>query len=221
MRWEWRAVAAVAAVLFLAGAGGAAGEIRTDRLSRRELKAWREIAAVALATNDSGRPLHPTLHRLWRDVESSRHVVRVELRRPSGSSAIAGRFRIETLGPDGRLEATLVLNLKVVDRVLTGSPDAQLVPFQASGRVMRRAQVLGHELAHAAWAFAAPEQARLALDVQAHAERLAVLARTAGTSAPGFGEQVGASDRLIRLLEEPALLAEKAIAAELARSDRR
>jgi hypothetical protein len=218
---EWRAVAAAGVVLVLAGVPCAEAEIRTDRLSRRELKAWREIAAVALATDDRGRPLHPTLHRLWRDVEASRHVVHVELRRPSGSSAIAGRFRIEALGPDGLLEATLVLNLKVVDRVLIGSPDAQVVPFQAKSRVLRRAQVLGHELAHAAWAFAAPEQARLALDVQAHAERLAVLARTVGTSAPGFGEQVGASERLIRLLEEPALAAEKAIAAELARSDRR
>jgi hypothetical protein len=220
MRREWRAVAAVGAVLFLAGVPGAEAEIRTDRLSRRELKAWRRVAAVALATNE-GRPLHPTLYGLWRDVESSRHVVHVELRRPGGSSAIAGRFRIETLGPDGRLEAMLILNLKVVDRVLTGSPDAQLVAFQTSGRVGRLAQVLGHELAHAAWAFATPEQARLAFDVQANADRLALQARTVGPSAPGFGEQAEANERLNRLLEEPALMAEKAIAAELARSSHR
>ena len=72
-----------------------------------------------------------------------------------------------------------------------------------------------HELAHAAWAFAAPDQARLALDVQTHAERLALVARTAGTAGPGFGEQVEASERLIRRLEEPALAAEKLIAREL------
>lgn len=221
MRWAWRGAAAVVAILLPAWAPWAEAEIRTDRLSRGALKTWRTITAVALATDDSGQPLHPTLAGLWRAVESSRHVVHVELRRPSGSSAIAGRFRIESLGADGRLEATLVVNVKVVDRVLTGPPDAQLVPFQASGRVPRRLQVLGHELAHAAWAFAAPENARLAFEVQAQAERLAVLARTVGTSAPGFGEQVAASERLIRLLEEPALQAETAIAAELTPPDRR
>lgn len=216
----WRAVAVFGAAVALAPFSGAQAEIRTERLTRGDLRAWRRIAAVALATDPGGRPLHPTLHGLWREVESSRHVVHVELRRPSGSSAIAGRFRIGTLGPDGRLETTLVLNLDVVDRVLTGSPDAQRVPFQASGRALRRAQVLGHELAHAAWAFANPEQARLALEVQAHAEHLAVLARTVGISAPGFGEQAAANERLIRMLEEPALAAEKAIAMELAHGSR-
>jgi len=210
-----RRAAAFWAILALAGAPTAEGEIRTDRLSRSQLKAWKEIAAVVLAMDPRGRPLHPTLHRLWREVDSSRHVVHVELPRRSGSSAIAGRFRIESQGPGGRLEAALVLNLRVIDRVLTGAPDAQPVPFDALGRTERRAQVLGHELAHAAWAFAAPGQARLALDVQTHAERLAVIARTVGTAGPGFVEQVEASERLIRLLEEPALAAEAAIAAEL------
>ena len=148
-------------------------------------------------------------------MSSSWHVLHIELPRRSGSSAIAGRFRIESQGPDGRIQAVLMLNLRVIDRVLTGTPKAQLVPFEVLGRAERRAQVLGHELAHAVWAFAAPDQARLALEVQAHAERLAVIARTVGTAGTGFGEQVEANERLIRLLEEPALAAEKAIALEL------
>jgi hypothetical protein len=208
-------VAAIVAVLALARVPAAEGEVLMDRLSGARLKAWKQIAAVVLATDEEGQPLHPTLHRLWREVSSSRHVLHIELPRRSGSSAIAGRFRIESQGPDGRIEATLMLNLRVIDRVLTGSPEAQLVPFEVFGRAERRAQVLGHELAHAAWAFASPDQARLALDVQAHAERLAVVARTVGTTGPGFGEQVEANERLIRLLEQPALAAEKAIAAEL------
>jgi len=207
--------AAMWAVLAVSGAPAAEAEIRTDRLAGRQLKAWQQITAVVLATDPEGRPLHPTLHQLWQEVSSSRHVLHVELPRRSGSSAIAGRFRIESQGPDGRLEAALVLNLGVIDRVLTGPPDAQLVPFEVRGQAKRRAQVLGHELAHAAWAFATVAQARLTLDVQTHAERLALVARTAGTAGPGFGEQVDASERLIRQLEEPALAAEELIAQEL------
>ncbi len=56
---------------------------------------------------------------------------------------------------------------------------------------------------------------RLALDVQADAERLALVARTIGTAGPGFGEQVEENERLIRLLEQPALAAETVIAREL------
>jgi hypothetical protein len=221
MRAPRRAVAAIAAVLALTAVQTAEAELRTDRLSGGQLKAWKQIAAVALAKDAQGQPLRPTLHQLFREVDSSRHVVRVELRRRSGSSSIAGRFRIESVGADGGLEATLVLNLRVIDRVLTGSPDAQLVPFEVLGRAERRAQVLGHELAHAAWALAMPDQARLALDVQLEAERLAVMARTVGVAAPGFVAQVEANERLTRLLEEPALAAEAAIASELRRSTAR
>ena len=218
---EARGWVVVGAFQVLAGAPWAEAELRTDRLSGGQLKAWKEIASVALAANADGQPFHPTLHQLWQEVAASAHVLHVELPRRSGSSAIAGRFRIENQGPDGRLEATLVLNLRVIDRVLTGSPDAQPVPFEVLGQAERRAQVLGHELAHAAWVFAAPDQARLALEVQTDAERFAAMARTIGTAGPSFGEQVEANERLIRLLEEPALAAEKAIAAELREAIRR
>jgi hypothetical protein len=76
-------------------------------------------------------------------------------RDPTGSSAIAGRFRLESVGRDGRHEASLTLNLRTIDRVLTGTPDAQLVGFERLGRTKRYAQVLGHELAHAVWTLAA------------------------------------------------------------------
>ena len=215
MRASPLATVTLPAVLALVAPPVAQAEIRTDRLSGGERKAWKQIVGIVMAVDSQERPLHPTLRQLWREVESSPHVLHIELRRLDGSSAIAGRFRVEAQGPDGRLEATLILNLRVIDRVLTGSPDAQLVPFEVLGQAARRAQVLGHELAHAAWAFAAPEQARQAFEAQVAAERLAFVARTVGTAAPGFGERVEASARLIRRLEEPALAAEAAVAAEL------
>ena len=189
--------------------------IRTDGLSGRQLRAWNSIVAVVLAMGPDGGPLNPTLHRLYREVDSSVHEVRIELPCTSGSSAIAGRFRIEAVGEDGRCQAAIILNLRTIDRVLTGSPDAQLVTFEGLDRTERYAQVLGHELAHAAWTFADPERIRLVAEVQRRAHELARRAQTEGTAADGFREQVDEIERLARRLEEPALAAEAAINAEL------
>jgi hypothetical protein len=216
MRLPRPAAVAIAAVLASGWAHLAAAEIRTDRLSGRQLGAWRQVAAVVMASDPASRlPLHPTLHGLWQEVASSRHVLQIELARPAGSSAIAGRFRIEGTDPDGRLRCAILLNLRVIDLLLIGWRDAQLVPFGGLGRAKRRAKVLGHELAHAAWAFQSPEQARLSRQAQTDGERLATAARTVGTGGAGFAAAVEANERLTRLLEQPALAAEAAIAAEL------
>ena len=208
-------VALLVALLEVASAAPALAELRTDRLSKGQKKAWKSMAAMALATDPQGRPLHPTLRGLWLDVDSSPHVIHVELRRQRGSGAIAGRFRIERIEPDGRFEAMLILDLRTIDRVLPGGKGTQRVPFGDLGRAERRAQVLSHELAHAAWAGSQPERARQALEVQTEIERLAKLARTVGTAGAGFAAEVEATERLIRLMEEPALLAEAAVSAEL------
>lgn len=206
---------ALVTILELAFVPAAPAELRPDRLSKGQRKAWKGIAAMAMATDTTGRRLYPTLHGLFIEVDSSPHVVHVELRRPSGSGAIAGRFRIERIEPYGRFEATLTLDLRTIDRIHPGGEGTQHVPFGALGRAERRAQVLTHELAHAAWAGSRPERARQAFEVQSEIERLAILARTVGTSDPGFGAQVEASERLVRQMEEPALLAEAAVSAEL------
>lgn len=36
--------------------------IRTDRLSRRQLRTWRKIERIVFARDAAGGPLHPTLH---------------------------------------------------------------------------------------------------------------------------------------------------------------
>jgi hypothetical protein len=215
MRNRRLAGTATSVALVLSAASGAEAGIRTDRLEGRQLKAWKAIVAVVLAVDREGQPLYPTLHRLYREIDSSDHDVRIELPRTSGASAIAGRFRIERLGDDGRYEASILLNLRTIDRVLTGSPDAQLVPFEALSKDERYAQVLGHELAHAAWTFADPERTRLVVSVQADAQQLARRAQTEGIAGDGFQKQVKETERLARMLEEPALAAEAAITEEL------
>jgi hypothetical protein len=204
-------------VLALAQAATVEAAIRTDRLSGGALRTWSAIVEVVRAVDHDGRPLHPTLHRLFHELETSVHVIQIEMPRFRGSSGIADRFRIEALGKDGRHEGSIRLNLRTIDHVLTG-PREQTVPFVSLGRHERRAQILGHELAHAAWAFAEPDRARLALEVQERAQQLARRAQTVGIHESGFGERVEESERLIRMLEEPAIAAEAAIAAELAAS---
>ena len=207
--------AVVLMILVLSGASRAGAEIRTDGLSGGQLKTWKAIVAVVLAADQDGTPLHPTLHRLYRAIDSSPHVVRIEMPRRKGSSAIAGRFRLEAIGANGRHEASITLNLRTIDRVLTGSPDAQRVTFEGLGRTERRAQVLGHELAHAAWTLADPERICLVARVQRQSLELARRARTEGTAGDGFRQQVDEIERLVELLEEPALAAEAAITEEV------
>jgi hypothetical protein len=190
-------------------------EIRTDGLSGRHLKTWKAIVAVIEAVWPDGQPVHPTLHRLYRELESSEHTVRILIPDTKGSSAIAGRFRFDTLGTDGRHETSILLNVRTIDRVLTGSPEAQLVTFEKLGRTERQAQVLGHEMAHAAWTLRDAENTRLVVEVQRRSLALARRAQTEGVAGEGFAEAVQENERLVRSLEEPALAAEAAIHEEL------
>jgi hypothetical protein len=190
-------------------------EIRTDGLSGRHLKTWKAIVAVIEAVWPDGQPVHPTLHRLYRELESCVHTVRILIPDTKGSSAIAGRFRFDTLGTDGRHETSILLNVRTIDRVLTGSPEAQLVTFEKLGRTERQAQVLGHEMAHAAWTLRDAENTRLVVEVQRRSLALARRAQTEGVAGEGFAEAVQENERLVRSLEEPALAAEAAIHEEL------
>lgn len=221
MRIQWLAGTVVLAAA-LSSLPQASAEIRTDGLSGRQLKVWKAIVAVVEAVGPDGRPLQPTLDRLYRELESSPHVVRIVLPSSELSCAIAGRFRIESLGSDGRHETSITLNLRAIDRVLTGSADAQLVTFETLGRSERYAQVLGHEMAHAVWTLADSERILLVADVQQRSAELArrsvELARHTGTDAAAAAElaaTVQAHERIARSLEEPAVAAERNITREL------
>jgi hypothetical protein len=215
MRIQGLAGTAVSVAMVLSGAVRAEAEIRTDGLSGRQLKTWKAIVAVVEATGPDGQLLHPTLLRLYREIASSPHAVRILIPATKGSSAIAGRFWLESAGTDGRHEASITLNLRTIDRVLTGSPDAQLVTFETLGRTERQAQVLGHELAHAAWTLSDPEHVRLVAAVQARSLEIARRARTEGVAGEGFSAAVDENERLVRRLEEPALASEAAVTEEL------
>lgn len=142
--------------------------LRTDRLSARQRERWHSIAGLALAKDDSGRLLHPTLGRMWDEVAASGHEVYVELPPPSPALCnAAGAFRIESVRPDGHIVAVVRLNLKTIEWARVGDATHRGFPrFHGLGLEGRYAEVLGHELAHAVWTLAEPARARQFLALQ-------------------------------------------------------
>lgn len=210
MRNRRRAGTAASVVLVLSGVPGAEAGIRTDRLSGKRLEAWRSVVSIVKAEDRGGQPLHPTLRRLWDTVEASNHTVYVELpEAKSRRSCIAGRFAVTKVDPEGKAhEAVLVVNVRAIDRASTGPGAARadgFVPFAELGKKARYAEVLGHELAHAAWTFAEADRARLARPFSGEAEGLHEETR----------QDAQEVDRVSRQVEAPAEAAEAVIWAEL------
>jgi hypothetical protein len=198
----------------------AMGGLRTDRLSRKELKTWAKIEAVVMAEDAQGQPWHPTLRGLWEAVDSSGHAVYVEVVR-DGKSAIAGRFEVTEVDPDGvSHEARLLLNLRALDRVSTTPAAARangFIPFEDLEKTQRQAELLGHELAHAAWHLESVERARIAERIHRDKERLAqkLLAAPSAEAREALMVEARAADRFGRRLEESAEAAEMEIWSEL------
>ncbi len=100
------------------------------------------------------------------------------------------------------------MDLPVIDRVSTGPAAARangFIPLAELGKKTRYAEVLGHELAHAAWTFAEPDRARLAKPFSGAMAELVSNSRHSG----------GEVERVSRQVEEFAEATEEAIWAEL------
>jgi hypothetical protein len=200
----------------------ASGGLRTDRLSPRQLQAWNKIVSIVMAEDRDGQPLHPTLRQLWDSVDRSGHVVHVEIPdRTASRTYLAGRFAITRVDPEGKShEGILILDLRVIDKLSTGAGATRaggFIPFKGLGKNERYAELLGHELAHAAWHLASLERARLAQRLQGELETEAQRVLRAGGRGPdeALRERVAALDRLAREVEGPAEAAEVAIWKEL------
>ena len=140
--------------------------IRTDRLSPRQLVAWRAIEAIVLGKDASGRFNHPKLQSLWQWVETSGHVIYVELPDPKDRcDHQAGRFRIEKADIDRqKYIAVIRLCLSVIDGALVRKRARNMdgfIQYEGLSREERYAEALGHELAHAVWILGDRSHARL------------------------------------------------------------
>jgi hypothetical protein len=176
---------------------------------------------IVNAEDGEGRPLHPTLRALWDAVGSTRHALFVEIldskRTPS---YVAGRFEVTRVDREGRAhEGRLILNLRAIDRASTEAGAARadgFIPFAGLGKEERYAEVLAHELAHAAWHFADPERARLGARLQGQLEELVERRSAAWTRGPHEPcPELARALELAKELEEVAEAAERAAWKEL------
>jgi len=227
MRNRWVAGTVVSVATVLSGTAWAEGGIRTDRLSEKALARWRSIVGIVMAEDAGGRPLHPSLRRLWDTVDAGDCAVFVELPDPkSRRPYILGRFAITKIDSDGRArECVLVMNLPAIDRAASGPGAARkdgFIPFAGLGKRERYAEVLGHELAHAAWSFAAAERTRLTMTLPGEvtrASRQVLAAQTEGAS-PEIVGHARELERLSREVEDPAEAAEAVVWAEIVAGQR-
>ena len=200
-----------------------ASAFRTDRLSARQMRLWNAIGRVVAARDPHGRPLHPTLDRLWRTVEQSGHLVFIELiTDKERSSNVAGETVVEKLDPTGRMHSIRVrLFIPTIDRAYAGEQAPQegmaFVPFAGLRHETRYAKVLGHELAHIEKMFRDPDYLRL---VQEICTEQSAIAAGVGRDGERLSMTVlqERSDRIWPLVlesEKPALAAEAEIYREL------
>lgn len=157
--WCWFVVMATLLVFTPTTVSGFESELptglRTERLTLKDHLRWNNIENLVFAQSNDGQWLHPTLINLWQWIETSGHVVYVEFNRSNNLlTSTAGQFRIERLDPRGERHVGVIsLNLSNIDAAYTGA-DARraigFIPFDKLKHDERYAEVLGHEMAHAA-----------------------------------------------------------------------
>ncbi len=129
--------------------------IITDQLSPKDLQRWNAIERIVFAQDAEGVYLHPTLRGLWEWIETSGHAVYIAFVKPNPNvTSTAGHFNILKLDPRGERHVGVIqLNLSNIDLAYVGREtwrSAGFIPFDQLNREDRYAEVLGHELAHAA-----------------------------------------------------------------------
>jgi hypothetical protein len=210
-----------------ANAVNSASGLRTDRLTSKQLRIWREIELIAHAADKAGQPLHPTLNSLWQRVQSSGHTVFVEMKEPRAFNNQAGTTTLQKANSDGNRKVIVIwLHLWGIDNALVNPTVRRsdgLIPFQMLGKYERYAEALGHELAHAALMLENPEYERLCSEYGSGSVNLATSRKRDGNAADNKEETEQRLRRLQSLvdkIEKPAEAAESEIWRELLNGQR-
>jgi hypothetical protein len=137
-----------------------------DRLSQSEIRQWRSIEHLVDVSAPNGTPLYPTLRGLWEWARHGGNAIYIELSSPDcAAMGTAGKFLIERVDPQAARHVGVIrLCLGNIDRRVAGGGGTRAIGFvRLAGlhKTERYAEVLGHELAHAAYDFANPERARM------------------------------------------------------------
>ncbi|MBP1596652.1 MAG: hypothetical protein H6Q05_2029 [Acidobacteria bacterium] len=194
--------------------------ILTDRLAEGHLSIWKSITAVVFAKDKTGQLKHPRLFALWEKVDTNGHVVFVELVSQQGAyGGPAGKFRIETLDPGGKRHISSIrLNLPTIERAAVDEGERRddgCLPFAGLGNKERYAEVLGHELAHAATILGDREFLRLYQDLEREAGEYHCCLASPDRRVDELEMRLAKIQHLTREFERPARSAELEIWREL------
>jgi len=194
--------------------------ILTDRIAKPHLSIWKSITAVVFAKDKTGQLKHPKLYGIWQQVDTSGHAVFVELVSEEGAyGGNAGKFRIETLDPTGKRHISSIrLNLRTIERAAIDKGERRedgCLPLAGLGNKERFAEVLGHELAHAAAVFGDRKFLRLYQDLAGEAEEYNRCAASPDRRDDELELRLDKIQRLSREIERPAESAELEIWREL------
>ncbi len=202
------------------------GGIRTDRLSHKNLRIWKKIYLTICTRDAKGQLLHPKLERLWSQVESSGHVVYIEMSRRTAES-MAGKFTVERTDPEGRNDILSIrLFLSAIKKASTREGARRtdgFIPFERLDETERYAEVLGHELAHAVLTIKNPRYAALAREQSRLEAELVTQILTAGKVVVDVYNELRMRrlDQLALQVEAPANAVEIEIWRELAGKGRK
>lgn len=206
----------------------AASGLITDRLTAKELKCWSAIERLAKAVDTRGQPLYPTLLGLWQWAETSGHAIYIEM--PPQSSiptCTAGSFYIEGLDPQGESHIAVIrLYLANIDQAYIG-PEARrtdgLIPFEGLRKEERYAEVLGHELAHAADILTSRSRAQMVKEMVEQTNELLLShhKQYGGQQlGPEIQQRLSQRDYLLEEMEKRAEALEKMVWTELKANQR-
>jgi len=196
-----------------------------DRLSDEELRQWRSIEYLVDASAPNGAERYPTLRGLWQSTSQSGNAIYIELSSPDCADwEVAGRFLIERVDPQAARHIGVIrLCLANIDRCAprgVGRRANGFVRLAGLRKGERYAEVLGHELAHAADAFASPERARMVQERVATVTAQFVKHRAKHGSEPldpALQQRLEERDALVEELEAHADSIELLVWRELAR----
>lgn len=198
----------------------------TDRLTSKDMRRWNAIERIVFSEDAEGQPLHPTLRRLWEELERSGHAIYIEMRGAGRAiSNTAGTFHLEHLDPEGlRHVAVIRLYPETIDRAYIGPNGARhkgFIPFLGLKREERYAEVLGHEMAHALHILSDLRLAQMVVElIQQTNESFLLYGKQNGYAniEPGMRRRLDRRDAFLKELEAPAEAAERLIWREIASS---
>ena len=134
--------------------------IDTSNLDEDELNKWQDILDYVNAKDKNGKYLHPELQKEYARLDSDSRTFIIKNHSFGDKSGTGGEFVITKFKGDNDFsEAEINLDLDKVKK-LTGPTESKIIPgfnkfeglFGENGKAQRRAELFGHEAAHAIYA---------------------------------------------------------------------